>query len=88
VLLNNLAVTEAQAANYSGAHTLLQRAARLAPKNIVIADNLAQLNEFLEVRRLRGEQAKAAVDARPQAVLPAPPALWAASSPNTARATR
>nr|MBV6629483.1 hypothetical protein [Oceanococcus sp. HetDA_MAG_MS8] len=77
VLLNNLAVSEAQAANYSGARTLLRRAAKLAPKNIVIADNLEQINQFLDLRTQQAESPEAAASqTQAPEVLPAPPALW------------
>lgn len=83
VLLNNLAAAENDAGNYAEALALLTRAQRLAPDNLIIADNLTRLESWQAQRQVRQDTA---VKAGPRtrktpALLPEPPALWSARPP-------
>lgn len=78
VQLNNLAVARVRKGEVYAGLDLLDRAARLAPSQPVIAENRKQLREWLAAR-IGANVSLLQANARPiPPALPDPPALWAA----------
>ncbi|WP_028081478.1 tetratricopeptide repeat protein [Solimonas soli] len=77
VQLNNLAAARARSGDVYAALQLLDRAARLAPEQPVIADNRRKLREWIAAKIGANQQRMEAVPVNDvPAQLPDPPPLW------------
>lgn len=79
--LNNLAVVKAGQGRYDDAVDLLQRAARLAPGNAEIRNNLGRLRSWMSSSLGRDPDELSAPELSVSQVPPDPPRLWNATPP-------